>query len=514
MLMNATNSPSSVNLGSNRSPAFIALTLVILAVEISSGQTARRIASENGDPILYPSYLTEFNGQLFFRANNLPHGNNVELWAFDGAVARLVADINPGTNGSDPSFLTADGNKLYFCASSGGGSKLWQYDPVNGATMSPGSASQANLAQDLFSYGDQLYFRAARFGAPGNIGIELWKFDGATQTPLDLFAGSGSSYPQHFIEYDGLMYFNANGTPGQGTELWRYNGIGMPTEAARIYPNNGSSPENFAVYDDRLYFSAYDGVHGRELWRFDGTNASLAADIVPGGLYSSSNPGGLTVYNGKLYFSATDEIHGYELWSFDGTNALMVAEINPTPDPGNGDTFLMDSSPGGFTVYNGLLYFAANDSVHGRELWSFDGTTAQLVLDVNPGQYGSEISELTVFQGNLYFSADDGYVPGLSTLEPQVFALTPMAMRPPLRLSAALLGGTELRLTLENSDGTPITSDQLAHLQVLTSPSASEDPSQWQLMPNPLMLENGAAQMSVMITSSSPHGFFRAMTTP
>ena len=216
----------------------------------------------------------------------------------------------------------------------------------------------------MFAYGGNLYFRATRFGEPGNIGIELWKFDGTNQTPIDLFPGTGSSYPQHFIEYNGLLYFNACGTPGQGTELWRSNGTGMPTEAARIYPNNGSSPENFAALDGQLYFSAYDGVHGRELWRFNGITASLAADIVPGGQYSSSNPSGLTVYNGKLYFSATDEVHGYELWSFDGTTAQMVAEINPTPDPGNGDTFLMDSSPGGFTVFDGLLYFSANDGVH------------------------------------------------------------------------------------------------------------------------------------------------------
>jgi ELWxxDGT repeat protein len=489
------------------------LTLVTLAVGTSSGQTARRIVSDNGDPILYPSYLTEFDGQLYFRANNLPHGNNVELWAFDGTVARMVADINPGTSGSDPSYLAAADAKLYFCATTAGGaSKLWQYDPVNGASLAPGSASQASLPQNLFLYGGQVYFRAARFGAPGNIGIELWKFDGATQTPLDLFPGSGSSYPQHFIEYNGLMYFNANGTPGQGTELWRYNGTGMPTEAARIYPNNGSSPENFAVYDGQLYFSAYDGVHGRELWRFDGTNASLAADIVPGGQYSSSNPGGLTVYSGKLYFSATDEVHGYELWSFDGTNAQMVAEINPTPDPGNGDTFLMDSSPGGFKVFNGLLYFAANDGVHGRELWSFDGTTPRLVLDINPGQYGSEVSELTVFQGTLYFSADDGYVPGLSALEPQVFALAPLA---PLRLSSpAILAGRELMLTIENSDGTPISSDQLARVQVFTSPNAADPLNQWQMVTNPLALQNGSIQVSGGTTTNSPRGFFRAVLTP
>lgn len=487
------------------------LALVTLVAETSPGQTARRIVSDNGDPILYPSYLTECEGRLYFRANNLPHGNNVELWAFDGTLARMVADINPGTSGSDPACLAAYGGRLYFCATLGGASKLWQYDPVNGASLAPGSASQASLPQDLFAYGGQLYFRAARFGAPGNIGIELWRFDGATQTPLDLYPGSGSSGPQHFIEYDGMMYFNANGTPGQGSELWRYTCTGMPTEAARIYPNNGSSPENFAVFNGQLYFSAYDGVHGRELWHFDGTHASLAADIVPGGRYSSSNPSGLTVYNGKLYFSATDEVHGYELWSFDGTNAQMVAEINLTPDPGNGDTFLMDSSPGGFKVFNGLLYFAANDGVHGRELWSFDGTTAWLVLDLNPGQNGSEVSELTVFQDALYFSADDGYVPGLSTLEPQVFALAPAA---PLRLvRPELLADGELRLTLENSDGSLITPDQLARIQVFTSSSLAVSPTEWQRVTNSLVLLNGSAQVSGLTITSSTRGFFRAVTT-
>ena len=415
--------------------ALILLVLATLVAEAPAAQIAQRIVSENGDPILYPSYLKVYDGKLYFRANNLPGGNNVELWAFDGTAARLAAEINPGPTGSDPSYLAVWNDRLYFCASGPGGtSKLWQYDPVNGASLAPGSASQASLPQELFAYGGHLYFRAARFGSPGNIGIELWKFDGTNQTPVDLFAGAGSSYPQHFIEYDGLMYFNACGTTGQGTELWRYNGSGMPTEAARLYPNNGSSPENFAVYDGQLYFSAYDGVHGRELWRCNGTTATLAADIVPGGQYSSSNPSGLTVFRGTLYFCATDDVHGYELWSFDGTNAQMVAEINPTPDPGNGDTFLMDSSPANLTVLDGLLYFSANDGIHGRELWSYDGATARMVLDINPGPYGSEVSELTVYNGILYFSADDGYVPGLSSLEPQVFALAPA----PLTLEESL----------------------------------------------------------------------------
>ena len=279
------------------------LALALSVVSTPAAQFARQIVSENGDPILYPSYLKEYNGKLSFRANNLPSGNNVELWEFDGALARLAAEINPGPTGSDPSYLAVWNGRLYFCASTNGGAnKLWQYDSVNGASLAPGFASNASLPQEMFAYGGNLYFRAARFGAPSNIGIELWKFDGTNQTPLDMYPGSGSSYPQHFIEYNGLLYFSANGTPGQGSELWRYNGTGMPTEAARIYPNNGSSPENFAVFNGQLYFSATDGAHGRELWSFDGTTARLVLDINPGQYGSEVSE--LTVFNGALYFAA------------------------------------------------------------------------------------------------------------------------------------------------------------------------------------------------------------------
>lgn len=395
--------------------------LLVLWASAAAAQTVKPVLDAGtGGAVMYPSYITQYNGLLYFRGTAVGGGADAELWRSDGHTAQRVADILPGPNGSSPTSLAVYNNKLYFGASGPTGApKLWQYDPISGVSLAPGSSSQASNPDEMIAYNGNLYYRAFR----SNIGIELWKFDGTTQTPMEMFPGAGSSYPQHFIQYNGLLYFNANGTANQGTELWRFNGSGMPTEAARIYPNNGSSPEEFALFQNQLYFSAYDGAHGRELWRFNGAAASLAADIVPGGQYSSSNPNNLAAYGDKLYFSADDGIHGYELWSFDGTQAKMIADLNPTPNPGNGDTFLMDSSPSELTVFNDVLYFAADDGVHGRELWSYDGNTLKMALDINPGPYGSYLSEFTIYDGKLYFSADNGYIAGLNNLQPTVWML-------------------------------------------------------------------------------------------
>ena len=62
-----------------------------------------------------------------------------------------------------------------------------------------------------------------------------------------------------------------------------------------------------------LYFTADDGVHGRELWRTDGTDVGtmMINDLTPAGL---TGPSGLEAAGDALYFSANDGIHGRELW--------------------------------------------------------------------------------------------------------------------------------------------------------------------------------------------------------
>ena len=52
-----------------------------------------------------------------------------------------------------------------------------------------------------------------------------------------------------------------------------------------------------------------------------------------------SSQGFYTEFNDKLYLNAFDGVHGFELWSFDGTTLSMVQDIN------NGTTSNSDSNP-------------------------------------------------------------------------------------------------------------------------------------------------------------------------
>src|SRR5690606_11057598 len=92
-----------------------------LAADIHSGGSSSSL-----------NYLTELDGQFFFRADD--GISSQELWRFDptandgAGVAELVADIQPGSGSSQPGQLAALAGKLYFSANDGVlGHELWQY---------------------------------------------------------------------------------------------------------------------------------------------------------------------------------------------------------------------------------------------------------------------------------------------------------------------------------------------------------------------------------------------------
>ncbi len=165
--------------------------------------------------------------------------------------------------------------------------------------------------------------------------------------------------------------------------------------------SNGFGSE-FTVFNDELFFKANDGIHGEELWKYDGTSVSLVQDIRPG--EKSSKLLHLTVFKNELVFNAETENGGDELWKYDGTSASLIQDIRP----GN-----HGSHPADLTVLDNNLFFVANDGEFGCEPWKYDGTSVSMIKDINPGNDSSfinlseERSNKIIFNGQLLFAAQD-----------------------------------------------------------------------------------------------------------
>jgi ELWxxDGT repeat protein len=175
-----------------------------------------------------------------------------------------------------------------------------------------------------------------------------------------------------------------------------------------IYPGEeDSSPRNFFVDGDRMFFRADSADANVELWITDGTSAGtqMVLDINPGDTTAAgnSNPDEFTSFNGEVFFKARNASNGLELWATDGTAAGTREIIDIQPGDGNGNPF-------GFGIYNDQLYFTANDGTNGGELWFSDGTAAgtRLAVDFQPGSGTGNPGFAVELDGKLILRANDG----------------------------------------------------------------------------------------------------------
>ena len=364
-----------------------------------------------------PYYLTAVGNTLFFVAIDETHGD--ELWRSDGTEAgtEMVKDIFPGKFNSHPEYLTNLNGTLFFRASDGiHGEELWRSDGTEAGTVMvkdifPGSGGSTGVyGLDWVVFDGKIFFIAN----DGVHGDELWVSDGTeagTELVKDVYPGVNGSQMIFMTATTDALYFGARDET-HGTELWRSNGTEAGTELVKDIRTGVSDSlstyyyERWLAIENTLFFVASDGINGFELWRSNGAeeNTVLVKDIYPGG--SDSNPMNLIDVNGVILFSANDPGHGFELWRSDGTaeNTVLVKDIYPGG---------MSSDPGyyseGRTVVNDTAFFIANDGTSGLELWRSDGTAqgTALVKDINPGYYGSIPRSLINLGGRLYFTAEN-----------------------------------------------------------------------------------------------------------
>ena len=100
-----------------------------------------------------------------------------------------------------------------------------------------------------------------------------------------------------------------------------------------------------------------------------------------------------------LVFAADDGVHGTEVWRTDGTEAgtWLIEDISPR------DFYLPLYAVG----VGGKVYFWHYDEFHGHELWRTDGTAAgtDIVIEFQPGPAGSLPTSVAAAKGLLYFTA-------------------------------------------------------------------------------------------------------------
>jgi ELWxxDGT repeat protein len=149
-------------------------------------------------------------------------------------------------------------------------------------------------------------------------------------------------------------------------------------------------------------------------------SSSFAATIAPAHLVEDIHPGAgssqlasLTTLGDVLYFVADDGVHGFELWRSDGSaeGTWLVKDIAAGPDNGLGPFNWR------LVVLNDRLYFAADDGSGGAQLWSSDGSEEGTVriVDLSGDRILPTLLRLLVeYDGALFFMITTG---SFSTVE-------------------------------------------------------------------------------------------------
>jgi len=374
--------------------------------------------------------MAELDGVLLFEGSD---GAGCALWRSDGTPSgtTLVKRINPSAEGFGPfefrqlpRTIVVAGDAAYFVEDDGvHGFELWRTDGTTAGTamvkdIAPGSAPGVVLSfspdPGFAAIGDTLYFVA--LSRDGD--WELWRTDGTAAQTTRVARVSGASFrgrPEWLTAVGDRLFFRLDDEV-HGSELWTSDGTSDGTRpVADIRPGEDSSHlGHMAAVGDRLVFTADDGTHGFELWSSDGTAAgtTMVSDIRSGSgdgalLGGPLDVAGLAVIGERAFFPADDGIHGRELWTSDGTAAgtYLVRDINPGPAGGAAAPVAAGTT----------LYFAADDGVHGEALWRSDGTTTgtSLVADVEPDSTSTGFSQLRAVGGGVCFSAS-GLVVGIA----------------------------------------------------------------------------------------------------
>lgn len=252
-------------------------------------------------------------GQFLFSASDFINGQ--ELWISDGTPAntRMVANLVAGSFGSGPSNLFAWQGRVWFDGAKTFTSidrALWVSDGTAAGTT---IVKVVRNAKSFAALGGKLFFNGQ---LPFTSSPEMWETDGTAAGTVAV--GHSPNQPPDYSQTVGSrrFYFAGNGGLTAGSqELFASDGTVAGTQiVADIWPGpSGSDPMLWnALLGSLVFFSADDGVNGRELW------------VVDNGATASSAGAGIGVPGRKPFQFSTDPLIG-QISSLAGGNAFPGA---------------------------------------------------------------------------------------------------------------------------------------------------------------------------------------------
>lgn len=371
-------------------------------------------------------YFVELFGKQLWRTDGTSEGT-IQLTSFDlqGEVSR-----------SGPMFV-ALGNDVYFDVRLGfsgrGDREIWRTD---GSPEGTGPALNLTDAGIGFHGAPTAWGERMLFSADDTVRIS----DGTSAGTVALHTHPENtlSHNTRFYPVGELAYYFAGSEDCCDLELWRTDGT--PAGTAPIRAFNEGSDIRATAQESRLVFSFSTGLH-RSLWSTDGSEAGTIRLARVG----SSN-GALEPFNGRVVFAVTNADAGDELWVTDGT----VEGTHPLLETAPHLPQIARLSESSLRAAGSTLYFAADDGIHGNELWRTDGTPegTRLAHDLAPGPASSDPEELTVIGEELYLSADDG----LHGREPWSLQLAPENDACPENVFGICLENRRFRVDLDWRD--------------------------------------------------------------
>ncbi len=416
-----------------------------------SGQTVQLIQDVNTVET-HPSDLTPAGSNLFYQVED-SSGSGSELVVTNASGTQVLKDFGSSTI-SQP---TGVGTRVFFLSGSATSPALWTSDGTAGGTaqvtltgITPSSISgltslgSTAIFETQTGSGSTADYRLYAAGAVNpaatmiqdfhntsftvnatiggtaylSVGGDLWTTDGTAANTVELKDSSSQPIPTptNLFAFQGQTYYE---TVSSGSTVFGTLGTGGETPLINL-TNVAFAP----VADGSMFFftttisSSY--YSATELWASNGTQAGTQMVKDFSSISRTSGPAYPVSINGSLYFTVAGTDGLAQLWTSNGTSAgtSLVKDLGVTASYGYSHGNYSVGINNTLVAVGGTLYFAADDSTHGAELWSdtvATGTT-QLVNDINPGQGGSDPHDLVDWNGRLAFAANDGSSPLSSQL--------------------------------------------------------------------------------------------------